>query len=411
VNFGVLALIVLAGLAGPLLGAGRSAFVPVVIGEILAGVIVGRSGLDAVDPTEPTVQFLSNVGFAMLMFTVGAHIPLRDPRLPASLRSGAVAAGAVLLLAPVGGVAAAWFGGTGGAAVYAVILGSGSAAAVLTMMNEARLIGPQALTVIGQVTIADVVTILAIPLVLQPSRAANAALGGALIAAGAVAVYGFASWLYPKGWVHRLRARSKRRRWALDLRLSLLVLFTLSWIAQESGTSVLIAGFGTGLLVAAFGGSERLFTQVRGLADGFFVPLFFVVLGARLQVGALIDHPSILRLSVALLILNVAVHLAAAGLSHQRAPAALIATAQLGVPAAVVTLGLQEKVLTAAEGAAIIFAALASLGTATLGTTLLAREARHAGDDAADEKTASAVEPRGQAAADGETHVVSSQGT
>jgi hypothetical protein len=102
----------------------------------------------------------------------------------------------------------------------------------------------------------------------------------------------------------------------------------------------------------------------------------------------LLDHPTILRLTVALLILNVVVHLLAAGLSHQRAPAALIATAQLGVPAAVVTLGLQEKVLTAAQGAAIITAALASLGIAALGTTLLAREARQAGDNAAIEKMA-----------------------
>jgi Kef-type K+ transport system membrane component KefB len=98
VNFGVLALIVLAGLAGPLLGAGRSIFVPLVIGEILAGVVIGRTGLDAVDTTDPTVLFLSDVGFAMLMFTVGAHVPLRDRRLRAFLRGGAVAAGAVLLL-------------------------------------------------------------------------------------------------------------------------------------------------------------------------------------------------------------------------------------------------------------------------------------------------------------------------
>lgn len=400
-DFGVLALIVLAGLAGPLLGAGRNAFVPVVIGEILAGVIVGRTGLEAVDPTDPTVVFLSDVGFAMLMFTVGAHIPLRDPRLPASLRSGAVAAVAVLLLSPLGGVAAAWFAGTGDAAVYAVILGSGSAAAVVTMTTEARLTGPQALTVIGQVTIADVVTILAISLVLQPDRVANAALGGALVAAGAVAVYLLAHWIYRKGWAHRVRRRSKQRRWALDLRLSLLVLFALSWIAQESGTSVLVAGFGAGLLVAALGGPQRLFTQVRGVADGFFVPLFFVVLGARLQLGALIEHPSILRLTVALLILNVAIHLLAAGLTRQRASAALIATAQLGVPAAVVTLGLQEEVLNAAQGAAIITAALASLLIATLGTTLLARETRQAGDKAGSEKTAAAAEPTAHAAADG----------
>jgi Kef-type K+ transport system membrane component KefB len=397
VSFGVLALIVLAGLAGPLLGAGRNAFVPVVIGEILAGVIVGRTGLDAVDPTDPTAQFLGDVGFAMLMFTVGAHIPLRDPRLGASLRSGALAAGGVLLLAPLGGVAAAWFAGTGDAAVYAVILGSGSAAAVLTMISEARLTSRQALTVIGQVTIADVVTILAIPLVLQPDRAGHAALGGALVAAGAVAVYALAHRLYRTGWAHRVRKRSKQRRWALDLRLSLLVLFTLSWLADQSGTSVLLAGFGTGLLVAALGGPKRLFTQVRGLADGFFVPLFFVLLGARLQLGALIDHPSILRLTLALLLLTVTIHLLAARLTRQRAPAALIATAQLGVPAAVVTLGLRATVITAAQGAAIITAALASLATASLGTALLARQDRQVGD----EGTAAGAERQAQPAAHG----------
>jgi Kef-type K+ transport system membrane component KefB len=382
VNFGVLALIVLAGLAGPLLGAGRGVFVPLVIGEILAGVVIGRTGLDAIDTTDPTVLFLSDVGFAMLMFTVGAHIPLRDPRLPASLRSGALAAGVALLLAPLGGLAAAAFAGTGDAAIYAVILGSGSAAAVLPMITEARLTGVRALTVIGQVTIADVLTILAIPLVLQPGRVAHTAKGGALVAAGAVAVYFVAHWAYRQDWTSRLRKRSKKRRWALDLRLSLLVLFTLSWIAEKSGTSVLIAGFSTGLLVAALGGPKRLFTQVRGLADGFFVPFFFVVLGARLQLGAVVDHPAILRLTVALVVLNVAAHVVAAAVTRQRMPAALIASAQLGVPAAVVTLGFQEKLLNPAQGAAIITAALVSLGIATLGTALLARETHQAAEPA-----------------------------
>ena len=392
-NFGVLALIVLAGLAGPLLGAGRSVFVPLVIGEILGGVVIGRTGLDAVDTTDPTVLFLSDLGFAMLMFTVGAHVPLRDRRLPASLRSGGVAAGVVLLLAPLGGLAAASFAGTGDAALYAVIIGSGSVAAVLPMITEARLTGVQALTVIGQVTIADVLTILAIPLVLQPGRVAHTAQGGAFVAAGAVVVYFVARWAYRQAWTARLRKRSKKRRWALDLRLSLLVLFTLSWIAQKSGTSILIAGFSTGLLVAALGAPKRLFTQVRGLADGFFVPLFFVVLGARLELGALVDHPSILRLTVALVVLSLVAHVVAAVLTRQRIPAALIASAQLGVPAAVVTLGLQGNLLSAAQGAAIITAALISLGVATLGTALLAREARETDAKAAGASPADAAEP------------------
>ena len=377
-SFGVLSLIVLAGLAGPLVGAGGRIFVPVVVGEILAGVVLGRTGFDAVDPTDPTLRFLGDVGFAMLMFSVGAHVPLRDPRLPESLRGGAVAAAVVLVLAPVGGIAAAWFAGTGDAALYAVILGSGSVAVVLPMITEARLTGAPALTLVGQVTIADVVTILAIPLVLQPTRMLNAASGAALVAVGAAAVYLVSHRIYLATWVHRLRRRSKHRRWALDLRLSLLVLFTLSWVAEQSGTSVLVAGFGAGLLVAALGGPKRLFTEVRGLADGFFVPLFFVLLGARLELGALIEDPSLLRLSLALVLLNVAAHLVAGRLTGQSTATALVATAQLGVPAAVVALALPQGVLSAAQGAAIMIAALVSLVIAALGTTVLARAARPA---------------------------------
>src|SRR4026207_410209 len=53
--------------------------------------------------------------------------------------------------------------------------------------------------------------------------------------------------------------------------------------------------------------------------------------------------------------------------------AALIATAQLGVPAAVVQIGLQEHVITPGLGAAVTLAALATLGLCSLGTHMLAR--------------------------------------
>jgi hypothetical protein len=63
-------------------------------------------------------------------------------------------------------------------AVYAVILASGSAAIVLPTRGRR----PEAL-VIAQVTVADVAAILAVPLVLQPGRAAHLAEGGVPIAA------------------------------------------------------------------------------------------------------------------------------------------------------------------------------------------------------------------------------------
>ena len=252
-DFGVLALIVLAGLAGPLVGAGGRVFVPVVIGEILAGVIVGRTGLDIIDPADPTVRFLSEVGFAMLMFTVGRTFRFATH----SSRRRCAAAWSRPPSCWPSPRSAAWlaarFAGTGDAAVYAVILGSGSAAAVLSMLDEARLSGPRVLTVIGQVTIADVVTIVAIPLVLSPIESPRPHSGAGWSPPGPQPCTSSRTGSIGKEWAHRLRKRSKQRRWALDLRLSLLVLFTLSWIAQESGTSGIVAGFATGLLVAAFG--------------------------------------------------------------------------------------------------------------------------------------------------------------
>ena len=108
-------------------------------------------------------------------------------------------------------------------------------------------------------------------------------------------------------------ARSRRSSiWALDLRLALLSLFVLAWIAVRSGTSILIAGFAVGLVVAVIGGPKRLSTQVTGIAAGFFVPLFFVTLGAKLDLRAVVEKPSILELTALLIVANVAVHIVGA---------------------------------------------------------------------------------------------------
>jgi Kef-type K+ transport system membrane component KefB len=373
VSFETLLVIVLAGLGGPLLGIGGRRFVPVVIGEILAGIAVGKTGLGVVDPANPTVAFLGQIGFAMLMLTVGMHLPLRDRRLAASLRGGALLAGIVAVLAPLAGLAAAAVAGTSHVAIYAVVLASGSAAVLLPALEEAGAAGRDALTVMAWVTIADVVTILSVPIALEPARAGHALLGGALVAAAGLALYGVARLLAGHAWVHRVRHLSKQRHWALDLRLSLLVLFLLAWIAQESGTSVLVAGFGAGVMVALIGGPKRLSTQMRGVAEGFFIPLYFVVLGAQLDLRGLFGEPAMLALAGMLVALNVLIHLAASALARRPLDTGLAASAQLGVPAAVASIGLAEGVLSGTVATAIVAAAVVSLGVCTLGVESLIR--------------------------------------
>ncbi len=370
-SFGTLVLIVLAGLGGPLLAVASGRFVPVVVGEILAGILVGPAVLGTVHPDNATISTLGEVGFAMLMLTVGMHLPLSDRRLASAARRGGLAAAIVCVLALPAGLLAASIAGTGHAAVYAVVLASGSAAVLLPAIEETGLAGAEVLTVMAQVTIADIVTILAVPIVLQPGRVGHVALGGLLVAAAAVALFVAARLLSAHEWVQRVRHLSKQRRWALDLRLSLLVLFALAWIAQKGETSILIAGFAAGVMVAVIGGPKRLSTQVRGIADGFFVPLYFVVLGAQLDLAGLVRHPAMLALACALAVLNVAIHLPATLLLRQPLAGALAATAQLGVPAAVASLGLAEHILSAVVATAIVASALVSLAVCTAGVEML----------------------------------------
>ena len=371
-SLGTLALIGFCGLCGPLLSAGARGAIPAVIGEIFAGVVVGRTGFHIIDTTNPTLSFLSDVGFAMLMFSAGMNVPIGARRVLVSLGRGLRAAIVVGILAVGAGILVSLIGSTGHAAVYAVLIGSGSAAVVLPVVQERGLEGDAVLMVIAQVTVADVAATVAIPFVLEPANAGRVLAGTALIAVCVLAIFALARSVGGGAAVHSLRRQGKHRRWAIDLRVALIVLFGLCWIAQWSGASLLTAGFGAGLMVAAIGGPKRLSTEVLGVGGGFFVPLFFVVLGARIDLRGLITDPAMIGLALALTCVTALVHVIAARLTAQPRAAGLLASAQLGVPAAIVALGLPAHVITAAQGAAIVAASMLSLAVCAAGAARLA---------------------------------------
>jgi Kef-type K+ transport system membrane component KefB len=307
------------------------------------------------------------------MMVAGMHVPLRNRALLGSLARGAIAVAVSAVIGVGGGLAIAHGLGLGHPGVWAILLATGSAAIVLPALEEAGVGADGALLAMAWATVADVGTVVAVPLVLNPSKAARAALGALAVAAGAVLVLGIARLLQRDQQVHALRDLSRLRAWALDLRFALVVLFALCALAQWVGTSIMIAGFAAGLVVAVEGGPQRLSEQVSGVANGFLVPVFFVVLGASLNARALFSSTKELELTGALIVGIVAVHLLAGLVIRAPAWVALVVSAQLGVPAAVVQLGLAQGVLKSGEGAAVIVAALASLGICATGAALARR--------------------------------------
>jgi Kef-type K+ transport system membrane component KefB len=372
-SFAQLTVIVIAGLCGPLLSSSRRVLIPVVVGELLAGIALGRTGTGTIIASDPTIDFLGTIGFAVLMMVAGMHVPLRNRALLGSLRQGLVAVLVAAALAAAGGLAIAHGLDVGHPAIWTILLATGSAAIVLPALEEAGIPSDAALLALAWVTLADVATIVPVPLVLDPSKAARAGLGAVAVIVAAGVVLVLARGLQRRKPVETLRQESAEKVWALDLRVALVALFALCALAQWIGTSIMIAGFAAGLVVAFEGGPRRLSDQVTGIGAGFLVPLFFVVLGAGLDVRALVQTPKDLELAAALVVGITLVHVLAGRAIRAPLATSLIVAAQLGVPAAVVKLGLANHALRPGEAAAIILAALASLGICATGTALAHR--------------------------------------
>jgi Kef-type K+ transport system membrane component KefB len=371
-DLGLIALISAAALLGPALSLLTRGVVPAVVGQLLAGVALGESGLRILDPGRTGLALLYTLGFATLMFTVGMHVPLHDARVRSALRRGVVAVAAAVPLSLAAGYGAHVAGG-GPALIYAVVIVSSSAAVALPVIDESHLAGAAILTSIAWIAIADVLATVAVPLAITPSRAGHAALGALIVAALVAVVFGVAERLRHVPLVHRIRKEGKRRMWAIDLRLALIVLVSLSYVAQEVGASVMVAGFGTGLIVGAIGGPKRLSQEVLGLGQGFLVPLFFVLLGAQLNLRALASSSDAVVLACVLAGCAIAVHVAVSVLIRVPAAVGLLASAQMGVPAAAIALGLPAGALNQGQASAIFCAALVSIGACTAGAEILGR--------------------------------------
>ncbi|MEB0202743.1 cation:proton antiporter [Cryobacterium sp. 5I3] len=364
-TFQTLAIISIVALLGPLLAIPRRWNLPVTLGEILAGILVGHTGLRLVDSSDPSITLLANVGFALIMFVAGSHVPVRDAQIRSALGTGAVRALFTGVLAVALGIGAAVVFGSAHAPLYAVLMASSSAALVLPVIDALRLRGNSVLQLTAQVAIADIVAIIALPLAIDPPNAGRAALGAGAVAAAAAVLYLTLSRLERNGARLRLHRLSEQRKFALELRIQLAVLFAMSALAVFGHVSIMLAGFSFGLVVAAIGEPRRLARQLFALADGFFGPLFFVWLGASLNLGDLLTHPQMILLGLALGGGALLAH-AATRFLGQELPLGLLSAAQLGVPVAAATIGEQAHLLVPGEGAALLLGALVTIVLSSL---------------------------------------------
>jgi Kef-type K+ transport system membrane component KefB len=383
VSFLDLAIVCTVALAGPLLAAPLRWHLPVVLGELLAGVVLGVTGFGVLDAGEPTFTFLGNAGFVLVMFVAGTHVPVRDERIRTALRTGvfrAVLVGAVAVLLAYG---VAQVVGVSHAPLYAVLMASSSAALVLPTVASLGLEGPPLVDLLPQVAVADAMCIVLLPLVIDPAHVGRAALGAAVVLVAGGVFFVVLREVERSGIRTRVHRVSEDRQFAVELRFSLAALFALAALAVSVHVSLMLAGFVAGLAVSAVGEPRRVAKQLFAVTEGFFGPLFFVWLGAGLQLRDVAHHPSMIVLGLCLGTGASIAHLAPVAL-RQPAPYAMLATAQLGVPVAATTIGTQLGLLRPGEAAALILGALVALVVTMVGGSLAARTTPEAAGSTAD---------------------------
>jgi Kef-type K+ transport system membrane component KefB len=376
--FTSLALVVLAGLLGPLLASSRRLRVPVLVGELIGGIILGRTGLNLIDHTAQPFPVFASLGFAMLMLESGTEIDLESAMLrQAAVRAGLAFLATLLVAIPAGLLIGLWVGSTH-AWLFVVLLAGSSAAVALPTIREEGLTGPTVALVIAWIALADAVTALLMPLALTSAGQIPAALlGDALIVAAAALIIALGRRYFGTALAQEAKRLSKERHWALRLRVSVLMLLFLGAIAEHTGASLLVAGFAAGIVLRQFREPHRLALELTGLATGFFVPAFFVLLGASLDLKGLARSPSAIGLAVGMALAATVVHLVSAIIvaKQQRLPGGLLASAQLGLPAAAAAIGIATGTLSPPVATALVAGGLLTLIPASTGALLLARVA------------------------------------
>ena len=354
----LLGALIFAGLVGPLIRLPQRWSVPVAVGELLIGTLFGASGFNKIPYQDPSLKLLATVGFALLMFTAGSHINYRS-----LTRNAFKKAFWILLcnfaLAVIVGVAIDHLAHFSNWKLLALISFSSSAALVIPLVES---VAPSvSLSIlITQVTLADAVAFVILPFFTQKSDQVQATYGALIVLMASIIIYFALTYAKSKGWLTATHLKSKTERLGLELRISMALLLLVSALAIHFHASVMIAGFTLGVALASVGVPRRLARQLFAVSDGFFAPIYFVWLGASINIRQTFHSKDAILLAFLLIAGALISHLPSV-LFGQPKRNIFLSSAQLGIPAAAVTLGTTNAVLTSAQSGAIMMSALVTI--------------------------------------------------
>jgi len=284
-------------------------FLPVVVAEILMGILIGKSVFNLVQPNE-MLNVLSTLGIIFLMFLSGLEIDFstfktkkndkKDTDEPNRLvLTGSIFIG-ILILSVLSAYVFKWTGLVDDILLMVIIISTISLGVVMPTLKEMNLLR----TSIGQIillvaVIADLVTML----LLTVYGTLHAKGDSPLWLVGILVV--FTALFYVLGGYFKKSSLLKKMMEGttqIGIRAIFALIILLVALAEGVGAENILGAFLAGVVVSLIGADQDLVNKLDSFAYGFLIPIFFIMVGVELNIRELLKDPSLLILIPLLLL-------------------------------------------------------------------------------------------------------------
>jgi len=277
---------------------------PSVIGEILAGFLLGSFGLGMlsnynVDMTLlgyhlafnlPEINFASgwfeifaDIGILFLLFISGLETDLFKMKKMGKAATFTAIFGVIVPLI-LGIFVGIYFGFSLQISIVIglTLVATSVGVTVRTLMNLDELGSNSGITILGAAVIDDVIGIVLLAFLLG---------GSPIDLTIKILIYFFIFFYIGLKIIDKLLALGDKLRLPQALlSISLAILFIYAYFADKAGITGIIGGFVAGLLIGnTVIGSRRVKNDIRVIGEGLFIPLFFVWVGASVDLSAFLS--------------------------------------------------------------------------------------------------------------------------
>lgn len=343
--------------------------IPIVVFELVLGIVVGPSVLGWTGPSE-FVDLLSEFGLAMLFFVAGTEIEFAALRG----RTGTRAIGGWFISLVLGTVLGFVLVPGIGAIVIGVALASTALGTLLPILRDAGELRTPFGRAIGALgAVGEFGPLVAISVLLgsrAPGVATIVLAVFLLIAAGAV----WYAMRAPHGALHRFVNATLHTSGQFAVRVVMLLLAALVGLSVILDLDMLLGAFVAGVVWkllmrdADEGDREIVESKVEGIAFGFLVPLFFIYTGVTFDLASLLADPFLMAMVpvalVVLLIVRGLPSLLAAPLGADgRTKTAVVLLGATGLPiiVAVTGIGVDEQLISSGFASVLVGAGMLSV--------------------------------------------------